>query len=58
MELYTPEELQEIRTGSQIFQLPNPLPGREIVPPNLIKAQYFRSQILLYFWFYFPNFQI
>ena len=39
----TPEELQEIRTRSQIFQLPNPLPGREIVPPNLIKAQYFRS---------------
>ena len=39
----TPEELQEIRTRSQIFQLPNPLPGREIIPPNLIKAQYFRS---------------
>ena len=39
----TPEELQEIRTRCQIFQLPNPLPGREIIPPNLIKAQYFKS---------------
>ena len=39
----TPEELQEIKTRCQIFQLPNPLPGREIVPPNLLKARYFRS---------------
>ena len=39
----TPEELEEIRTRCQIFQLPNPLPGREIVPPNLLKARYFRS---------------
>ena len=39
----TPEELQEINTRCQIFQLPNPLPGREIIPPNLIKAQYFKS---------------
>ena len=39
----TPEELQEIRTRKQIFQLPNDFPSRDIVPPNLLKARYFRS---------------
>jgi len=39
----TPEELQEIRTRMQIFQLPNNFPSRDIVPPNLLKARYFRS---------------
>lgn len=39
----TPEELQEIKTRCQIFQLPNNLPSREIIPPNLLKARYFRS---------------
>lgn len=39
----TPEELQEINTRKQIFQLPNECPSREIIPPNLLKAQYFRS---------------
>jgi hypothetical protein len=39
----TPEELQEIRTRKQIFQLPNNFPSRDIIPPNLLKARYFRS---------------
>ena len=39
----TPEELQEIRTRMQIFQLPNNFPSRDIIPPNLLKARYFRS---------------
>ena len=39
----TPEELKEIRTRKQIFQLPNDFPAREIVPPNLLKCRYFRS---------------
>ena len=39
----TPEELQEIRTRTQIFQLPNNFPSRDIIPPNLLKARYFRS---------------
>ena len=39
----TPEELQEIRTRKQIFQLPNDFPSRDIIPPNLLKARYFRS---------------
>ena len=39
----TPEELQEIRTRKQIFQLPNNFPARDIIPPNLLKARYFRS---------------
>ena len=39
----TPEELQEIKTRKQIFQLPNNFPSREIIPPNLLKARYFRS---------------
>ena len=39
----TPEELQEIRTRKQIFQLPNNFPSRTIIPPNLLKARYFRS---------------
>ena len=40
----TPEELQEIRTRKQIFQLPNKnFPSRDIIPPNLLKARYFRS---------------
>ena len=39
----TPEELQEIRTRKQIFQLPNNFPSRSIIPPNLLKARYFRS---------------
>jgi hypothetical protein len=39
----TPEELQEIKTRMQIFQLPNNFPSRDIIPPNLLKARYFRS---------------
>ena len=39
----TPEELQEIKTRCQIFQLPNNFPSRDIIPPNLLKARYFRS---------------
>ena len=39
----TPEELEEIRTRAQIFQLPNNCPARDIIPPNLLKAKYFRS---------------
>ena len=39
----TPEELQEILTRKQIFQLPNNFPSRDIIPPNLLKARYFRS---------------
>ena len=39
----TPEELQEIRTRKQIFQLPNNFPSRDIIPPNLLKSRYFRS---------------
>ena len=39
----TPEELQEIRTRNQIFQLPNKFPSREIIPPNLLKSSYFKS---------------
>ena len=39
----TPEELQEIRTRKQIFQLPNDFPARDIIPPNLLKCRYFRS---------------
>ena len=39
----TPEELMEIKTREQIFQLPNNFPSREIIPPNLLKARYFRS---------------
>jgi len=40
----TPEELQEIMTRKQIFQLPNKnFPSRDIIPPNLLKARYFRS---------------
>ena len=39
----TPEELQEIKTRKQIFQLPNNFPSRDIIPPNLLKARYFRS---------------
>ncbi len=39
----TPEELQEIKTRCQIFKLPNNFPSRDIIPPNLLKAKYFRS---------------
>ena len=39
----TPEELMEIKTRAQIFQLPNNFPSRDIIPPNLLKARYFRS---------------
>ena len=39
----TPEELMEIKTREQMFQLPNNFPAREIIPPNLLKARYFRS---------------
>lgn len=39
----TPEELQEINTRKQIFQLPNECPSREIIPPNLLKCQCFKS---------------
>lgn len=39
----TPEELEEIKTRAQIFQLPNVCPSREIIPPNLMKSRYFRS---------------
>jgi hypothetical protein len=39
----TPEELQEIRTRKQIFQLQNNFPSRDIIPPNSLKARYFRS---------------
>ena len=39
----TPEELIEIKTRKQIFQLPNNFPSREIIPPNLLKSRYFRS---------------
>ena len=37
------KRLQEIRTRKQIFQLPNNFPSRDIIPPNLLKARYFRS---------------
>jgi len=39
----TPEELEEIRTRKQIFQLPNNFPSRDIIPPNLLKSRYFRN---------------
>lgn len=39
----TTEELKEINSRCQIFQLPNNLPARDIIPPNLLKARYFRS---------------
>ncbi|MCQ2819176.1 MAG: hypothetical protein MJ252_18080 [archaeon] len=39
----TPDELEEMRNRCQIFQLPNEMPSRDIIPPNLIKARYFRS---------------
>ena len=37
------EELQEIKTRCQIFQLPNIFSSRDIIPPNLLKARYFRN---------------
>jgi hypothetical protein len=39
----TPEELEEIKTRKQIFQLPNNFPSRDIIPPNLLKSRYFRN---------------
>ena len=39
----TPEELKEIRTRMPIFQLPNNFPSRYIIPPNLLKTNYFNN---------------